>query len=87
MVLEIQFRLKSISPFSMLKIKILCQISAGQSQEGLENSETQMQLIADTVWNHRFSNLSFSLYKGEESGLRMNLGWLFHPLETQCSHH
>lgn len=37
--------LKGISPFSILKIKTLCQISTGQRQEGFANSETQRPAV------------------------------------------
>lgn len=41
-MLEIQFRLKGISPFSILKNKTPCQISLLKASKDLENSETQM---------------------------------------------
>lgn len=55
MVLEIQFRLQSISPFSILKINILCQISFDKSSKALKiQKHSAEELISEAVWGCGF---------------------------------
>lgn len=94
MVLVIQVRLKSTSPFSILKINTVCQILLDKASQALKIQKHKCPGIdigpCVGLWVFKCEFLFVQEAKGKALGqeldLWMNLGQLFCPSETQFCH-